>query len=188
MRVLSFVAFLLYSSLSASAQNGDRAGETQRELPPEWEIEARSALSPEEALAEFVVAPGYEVQLVAAEPLVQAPVQIAFDADGSLWVLEMRGYMPNADGTNEQSGAGRVSHLYDTNGDGVMDTSIVFLDDLVLPRAIAPTHGGVLIVEPPNLLFARDTSGDGVSVIAHVPGGTCESLFPLCSIKSTKHI
>ena len=163
MRVLSFVAFLLYSSLSASAQNGDRAGETQREFPPEWEIEARSALSPEEALAEFVVAPGYEVQLVAAEPLVQAPVQIAFDADGSLWVLEMRGYMPNADGTNEQSGAGRVSHLYDTNGDGVMDTSIVFLDDLVLPRAIAPTHGGVLIVEPPNLLFARDTSGDGVA-------------------------
>lgn len=163
MRLLTFVAFLLFTSLSALAQNGDRAGETQRELPPEWELKARNALSPKEALAEFVLPQGYEIQLVAAEPLVQAPIQIAFDADGSLWVLEMRGYMPDADGTDEQSGAGRVSHLYDTNNDGVMDRSVVFLENLVLPRAIAPTHDGLLIVEPPNVLYARDTSGDGVA-------------------------
>lgn len=153
------LALLISSPLTA--QNGDRPGETQRELPEEWRVEAPGPLSPEEALESFVLAPGYRIELVAAEPLIHDPVQIAFGADGSLWVLEMRGYMPNADGEGEHEAVGRVVRLRDTDGDGQMDTSVVFLENLILPRAIAPARDGLLVVEPPNLVFCRDTNDDG---------------------------
>ena len=146
---------------SLTAQNGDRPGEVQRDVPEEWQVEAPGPLSPEEALAAFTLAPGYRIELVAAEPLVHDPVQIAFGADGTLWVLEMRGYMPNADGEGELETVGRVAQLRDTDGDGRMDESVVFLDNLILPRAIAPAGDGLLVVEPPNLVFCRDTDGDG---------------------------
>ena len=59
------------------AQNGDRPGETQRDLPEEWQGDAPGPLSPEEALAAFTIQPGYRIELVAAEPLLHDPVQIA---------------------------------------------------------------------------------------------------------------
>ena len=91
---------------------------------------------------------GFRVELVAAEPLLHDPVQIAFAADGSIWVLEMGGYMPNADGTEELQPVGRVLRLRDVDGDGRMDEREVFLDKLILPRAIAPARDGLLVVEP----------------------------------------
>jgi len=51
--------------------------------------------------------------------------------------------------------------LTDTDGDGRMDRRSVFMDGLVLPRAVAPTRGGALIIAPPELLFCWDTDGDG---------------------------
>jgi len=50
----------------------------------------RPALSPAEALATFVVEPGYRIDLVAAEPLVQSPVAIAFDDRGARRHLHSR--------------------------------------------------------------------------------------------------
>jgi hypothetical protein len=52
----------------------------------------RPALSPAEALSTFVVEPGYRIDLVAAEPLVQSPVAIAFDDRARMYVAENRGY------------------------------------------------------------------------------------------------
>ncbi|MBA2353124.1 MAG: hypothetical protein H0V80_00500, partial [Acidobacteria bacterium] len=49
--------------------------------------QARPALSPDEALTRFVVEPGYRIDLIAAEPLVQSPVAIAFDERGRLYVV-----------------------------------------------------------------------------------------------------
>jgi mono/diheme cytochrome c family protein len=73
----------------------------------------------------------------------------------------MQSFMPDVDGNNELQPISRVVHLTDTNGDGVMDNSVVFLDNVVLPRAIALSHDGVLLVAPPNLLYCRDLDGDG---------------------------
>jgi mono/diheme cytochrome c family protein len=86
-----------------------------------------------------------------------------FDADGSLWVVEMRAYMPDVDGKGESEPSGCIARLFDDDGDGKMDRRVTFLDKLVLPRAIAPTRGGVLLIAPPKLLFARDEDGDGVA-------------------------
>ena len=118
-------------------------------------------LSPEEALSSFVLAEGdLEIQLVASEPMVQDPVAISFDEAGRLWVVEMLGFMADIDGAGENDPVGRVSVLFDDNQDGKMDRSTVFLDSLVLPRAIAIVKDGVLVSENIPLWFARDVDGD----------------------------
>lgn len=117
-------------------------------------------LNPEEAMASFHLAPGLKIQLVAAEPLVQDPVAITFDEAGRLWVVEMLGFMPDIDGTGEEEPVGRISVLSDTDGDGRMDESTVFLDSLVLPRAIAVVEGGALVAENIPLWYVEDTDGD----------------------------
>ena len=108
-------------------------------------------LSPADALQRFRIAPGFEIELVAAEPLVEDPVAMAWDEYGRLYVVEMRGYMPDAYGTGKDEPVGRVVRLTDTDGDGRMDESAVFLDRLVNPRAVAVTNAGILVGEPPNL-------------------------------------
>src|SRR4028118_646508 len=79
------------------------------------------AKTPAEELSSFQIEPGLEIQLVAAEPMVQDPVVLTFDADGRLWVVEMRGFMPNIEGKGEEEPVGRISVLEDTDSDGKMD-------------------------------------------------------------------
>lgn len=118
------------------------------------------ALTPEEALESFQVEPGLKIQLVAAEPMIQDPVVSTFDEHGNLWVVEMRGYMPNIDGEGEREPIGRISVLQDTNADGVMDAGNVYMDSLIMPRALAVTSGGLLAVFEEALWMTRDLDGD----------------------------
>ena len=145
----------------AAAQAGDKAGEDQADLPAGLIIPPAPVLSPTEQAATFVLADGLRLELVAAEPLVHDPVAICFDGDGRLWVAEMRAYMPNVDGTGEEEPVGSIATLTDTNGDGRLDQRTVFLDGLVLPRALAIAGDGLLVITPPDLIFCRDTNGDG---------------------------
>jgi glucose/arabinose dehydrogenase/mono/diheme cytochrome c family protein len=112
-------------------------------------------LSPQQALQRFSLAPGFEIELVAAEPLVEDPVAMAWDAQGRLYVVEMRGFMPTAYGEGQDQPVGRIVRLEDTDKDGQMDTSTVYLDQLVLPRAVAVVNEGVLVGEPPNLWLCQ---------------------------------
>lgn len=110
---------------------------------------------PQVSLESYRVAPGFELELVASEPLVNAPVSIDFDNKGRMWVLEMPGFMPNVDGSGEEEPNGKIKILEDRDDDGVVDHVKVFLDSLVLPRAIAHVYGGLLYAEPPNLWFVE---------------------------------
>lgn len=152
---------LCCAATSLCAQQGDKPGEEQHDLPAELAVPAAPVLSADEALASFRVEPGFQVQLVAAEPLVEDPVAMAFDEDGRLLVVEMRGFMPDVDGRGELAPNGRIVRLVDVDGDGRMDRSEVLLDHLILPRAVAPAYGGFLVIEPPELNFYRDEDGDG---------------------------
>jgi len=147
--------------LAGLAQIGDKAGEVQRPIVPAALIPPSPALSPEEELRTFKVAPGYRIELVAAEPLVGHPVAATFGPDGRLWVVEMKGYMADLNGSKEDQPQGRVVVLSDPDTAGRFRRSTVFLDGLVLPRAIALHRDGVLVGEPPNLWFCRDRDGDG---------------------------
>jgi len=118
-------------------------------------------LTPDEALNSFVFADSeIKIDLVASEPLVQDPVAISFDEGGRLWVVEMIGFMADIDGTDELEKVGRISVLFDDDKDGRMDRSTIFLDSLVLPRAIAVVDGGALVAENIPLWYAEDTDGD----------------------------
>ena len=110
-------------------------------------------LSPEASMARMKIEEGFEVKLIAAEPLISTPVAMLFDDKARMWVVEMTGYMPDTVGTGEEVPNGKIVILDDKNKDGVYDDRKVFLDSLVLPRAICFVDGGILVAEPSNLWF-----------------------------------
>ncbi len=123
-------------------------------------------LSPEDSMATMRFAePGYRLELVAAEPLVEEPVLIEWDAQGRLYVAEMLTYMQDIDGSNELTPRSRVSRLEDRDGDGRMDHRTVFVDELLLPRMILALDDRILIRETNTLdLYSyRDTDDDGIA-------------------------
>jgi mono/diheme cytochrome c family protein len=122
------------------------------------------ALSPAQELKTFHMPPGYQVQLVASEPLVQDPIVAEFDGDGRLWVVEMQGYAVGQKMVNQEEPVGDIAILEDTDGDGIYDKRTVFQDKLILPRALKILdHNCALIGEPPNLVKSCDTNGDLVA-------------------------
>lgn len=151
---------LVLSGAAHSTQN--RSQQSARSWPPAVrETPAKApVLSAEEEQKTLVLPPGYRVELVASEPLVIDPIAMDFDADGRLWVLEMPGFTSGPGGANTREPINNVVVLDDRNGDGMMDTRTVFADKLVLPRALKVLDTGVLIGEPPNLWFMKDTDGD----------------------------
>ncbi|NUN95916.1 MAG: VCBS repeat-containing protein [Candidatus Omnitrophica bacterium] len=103
--------------------------------------------------------PGFEVELVAAEPLVMDPIAFDWGADGSLWVVEMADYPEGIDG--EGKPGGRIRRLIDTDGDGRYDTAHLFLEGLSYPTSAMPWRDGVLVTCSPDLFYAVDRDGDG---------------------------
>lgn len=128
--------------------------------PKEWKIPPAPVLDPEAAMKTFKLEKGFRLELVAAEPMVEDPVALTFDPQGRMWVVEMRSFMPDVDGKNEEVPTGRISILEDTNGDGKADRSKVFLDKIVLPRAIAMAYDGILYADQESLYFVPVKDGD----------------------------
>jgi len=116
-------------------------------------------LSPAESLKTIHVPRGFEVELVAAEPLVVDPVAIDWGSDGKLWVVEMRDYPLGLDGKGTPGGVVRV--LEDRDHDGKYDHSTIFLDKLNFPTGVMPWRDGALVSAAPEIIYAEDTDGDG---------------------------
>ncbi|GJM33283.1 MAG: hypothetical protein DHS20C18_22840 [Saprospiraceae bacterium] len=109
----------------------------------------------EVSLEAYQVEAGFGLEVIASEPLIESPVAIDFDEKGRLWVVEMTGYMTDIDGTGEDEPSGKIVILSDTDHNGKMDHQQVFLEGLVVPRALLLAYGGLLYVEPPNLWFVE---------------------------------
>jgi putative membrane-bound dehydrogenase-like protein len=132
------------------------------------------ALAPDAELKTFVVPPGYRIELVASEPMVENPILIDWDPQGRLWVIELIGYMQDLPATNEREPSGRISVLEDTNNDGKMDKKSVYAQGLVLPRALKVLDKGVLVAEPPHLWFIPFASKPGASPEAGTKQLVCD--------------
>lgn len=113
------------------------------------------ATPPAQAAATFQLEDGFKIELIAAEPLVSDPVDMEIDEYGRMYVVEMHGY------PLDKSGSGKIKLLSDTDGDGVMDKSVVFADSLVLPNGIMRWKKGVMVTDAPNVFYLEDTDGDG---------------------------
>ncbi|QMU31660.1 c-type cytochrome [Adhaeribacter radiodurans] len=129
-------------------------GGTSIKCKQQKEAASTGGIPPEKALSTFELEPGFKIELVAAEPLVADPVAMEIDENGRMYVVEMHGY------PLDKSGTGKIKLLTDTNGDGRMDKSTTFAEGLMLPTGIMRWKKGVLVTDPPNVLYLEDTDGD----------------------------
>jgi mono/diheme cytochrome c family protein/glucose/arabinose dehydrogenase len=155
-------AVFVLLTVAAVTVHGDQRSPADRPWPPDVQrvSEESPPLSPDQALKTFYMPPGYHLELVASEPLVEEPIAIDWDVDGRLWVVEMPGYMRDVAASGERDPIGRIVVLEDTDRDGRMDKRTVFADGLVLARSVKVLAHGVLVSEPPNLWLMHDTDGD----------------------------
>jgi putative membrane-bound dehydrogenase-like protein len=146
---------ILASAFALAAAVQDDGQDLKDELP------RIRATEPADALKTFKLIDGLRIELVASEPLVTSPVDISFDEDGRLWVVEMNDYpFGPAEGTSPQ---GRVKVLEDVDGDGRMDRGHVLVDQLAWPTGLALWDGGCFVAAAPHIWYFKDTDGDGAA-------------------------
>ncbi len=157
----------------------------QAEIPQP--VDAPKPLSPIDALASFRVPPDYAIKLLASEPLIHEPSGVCWDGRGRAFVCELHGYnvegqydieelnktgkldmevrrIQASDAAKQRAKAdnyGTVKLLTDTDGDGVMDKAQVWADHLPLCYGVVPANGGVIVACPPDIVFLKDSNGDG---------------------------
>ena len=124
-------------------------------------IRPTEPLSPEDALKTFTLPPEFEIQLVAAEPDIQKPLNMAFDIRGRLWITESSEYpYPVKKG---KKGNDAIKILEDTNGDGRADKITTFVEGLNIPIGLYPYKQGVIAFSIPDIAYYEDTDGDDKS-------------------------
>ena len=98
------------------------------------------------------------LELFAAEPDIAKPIAFAWDEGGRLWVCETRDYPHDV----ERTGRGRdsIKICEDTDGDGRADKFTVFADELNIPTSLVFANGGIVVTQPPRMLFLKDSDGD----------------------------
>lgn len=116
-----------------------------------------AALAPADAVKTFQLSDEFLIEPFAAEPDVLSPVDMAFDEQGNLFVVEMGDYPYDAKPGDFK---GRIRLLRDTNGDGKPDKSYVFAESLPSATSILPWKGGLLVAAAPDILYIKDTDGD----------------------------
>jgi putative membrane-bound dehydrogenase-like protein len=143
-----------------------QAGEWCRgdEFPPPFNSEADTSAEPlpaAEAAATMSVPAGFRVGVFAAEPEVQNPIAMAWDARGRLWIAENHTYAERPV-RMEARLRDRILILGDRDGDGQADERTVFIDDLQQVTSVEVGLGGVWVLCPPRLLFVPDRNADDV--------------------------
>ena len=143
MNKISFVIVSAALVVHAAAQRD------LKELPP---VDAAAQM------ASFKMAPGLEINLFAQEPLIAKPIQMAWDEKGRLWVATSAIYPHIKPG---QTPVDKIVVLEDTDKNGVADKSTTFHEGLLIPTGILPGDGGAYVANSTELLFMKDTDGDG---------------------------
>ena len=121
--------------------------------------------SPAESLKSFRLPKGYQLEIVASEPMITEPVAIAWDGNGRMYVAQMDTYMQTIDAKGQYESGSKIMLLEDIDDDGVMDKSSVFKDNLTAPRMILAV-GHELFVNETNTYSIHayeDTDADGIA-------------------------
>jgi putative heme-binding domain-containing protein len=137
-------------------------------------VRETDALKPEQEQTKLHAPPGFTVQLFAGEPMINKPINMAFDARGRLWVSSTVEYpyaatkdrWSDAQGSFVKDSRDAIKILEDTDGDGRADKVTDFADGLNIPTGVLPWHkpehkGGCIAWSIPNIWYFADTDGDG---------------------------
>src|SRR6185437_13969573 len=137
---LTFVGIAISSAIATTllAKHPSNAGPA--DPPIKFPLPPPPPLSPADEMKTFKLAPRFDIQLAAAEPLVEDPIQISFDEKGRMWVVELRGYMHGMEGEGEKDPTGRITILESSKHDGIYDKASIFLDHLLMPRSVLPVR------------------------------------------------
>ena len=106
------------------------------------------------------------LEVFASEPDISKPIAMAWDERGRLWICETRDYPHGVIPTGEGNDTLKICE--DTDGDGRADKFTVFADKLNIPTSLVFANGGVIVAQPPRLLFLKDTNGDDKADVREV--------------------
>ena len=159
-------AHLLAAGLGAlCASSGllvETANATPAAAPPET-VSSAPPRTPAEEQKAFRLPEGFVAELVASEPEIHKPLNIAFDAQGRLWVTETIEYpFPAPEGRTPRDS---VKILSDFGPDGRARRVTTFADGLNIPIGLLPFPSGneALVHSIPDVYKFSDTDGDGVA-------------------------
>ena len=155
------------------------------------------ALTPQEEQTRLHVPAGFEVHLFASEPMINKPINMAFDAKGRLWVSSTVEYPYAASkdrwtddrGSQVKGSRDAIKILEDTDGDGAADKATDFATGLNIPTGVLPWHkpehrDGCIAWSIPNIWYFADTDGDGRADLSEVlfgPLGYEKDTHGMCS-------
>jgi putative membrane-bound dehydrogenase-like protein len=158
---LNFDDFVFHAQKPGGAAT---AGARERESAVLWHLGANPAKATpvanepaQRTVAGIRVSPGFQAELIAAEPEIRQPIAFAIDDRGRLWLAEGHSY-PNKRKPGE--GLDRIVILADQDGDGHFEKRTVFLEGLNLVSGIEVGFGGVWIGAAPELMFIPDRDRD----------------------------
>ncbi len=143
---------LMIALVSTATTRGAEPELTAKDLPH------IPLVQPKDAVGTIRVKKGFHVELVVSEPDVMSPVAMAFDERGRLFVVEMIDYSERREVVPH---LGRIRMLEDTKGNGVFDKSTIYADNLPWPTAVFCYDGGILVSATPDIIYLKDTKGDG---------------------------
>jgi mono/diheme cytochrome c family protein/glucose/arabinose dehydrogenase len=162
----AFITITCQVSRQKSTDNTLRTTAASVEAVPAFTANPSPAyLTPEQSLKTFRLPKGYHLELVASEPMIHEPAAVAWDGNARMYVAELNTYMQDVEGTGEHEPTSRVMLLEDTDNDGRMDKSSVFIDKMLLPRMLLCVGRELLVndTDTYNIYSYKDTNGDGVA-------------------------
>ncbi len=154
-RTAGLLLIVLTFALPATPQ---AAAKEKPKWPPSPHVAATDPLRPEEQIKKIKLPPGFELQLVAADPDIRKPININFDAAGRLWITETIEY-PYA--AKDGEGRDAVKILEDFGPDGRARKITTFADKLNIPIGVIPTPKGALVYSIPSIYHMTDSKGLG---------------------------
>jgi putative membrane-bound dehydrogenase-like protein len=119
----------------------------------------KRAMTPRDSLKAMHLSEDFHVELFAAEPDVMSPVEMAFDENGKVYVAEMLDYP--TDPPPGKPARSRIRLLENPSGDGKTWRSTVFADNVLAVSGFMPWKGGLIVTSAPEILYLKDTNGDG---------------------------